>query len=554
MSTYCTSDLALHGLETFFSKMQDGCNIGNQMRNKGKLDAALQIYEECLHTTEQKLGLDSPFVAPILKSMMILQFDHIGGLSGSAAAVKLAHRAIGNFMNGINCERAGDADKLEFAEQVAMICDYKSQAEIKLGRFSDAMESQKMAIKNMEFIGLTDHPKFKELKIMNLKMKQKHVKMQQLSVKNLTNNKKKSSKNNKKNNLKTGEENRCNMIPSDAILCHVVSQWLIVDTKSHGTIQKETQKRCNIHDSSPETILSISLKSPQPGYMSPIRTVSNFIRGSTEDVSKSKTKSAALCKWFARMKLRYSCSTINCAFVHFVVPELIRQNISHLLVDGSQPIDINDIVVCTVFFKPTQRHMVEYSVIDCVNLPPNVLQKVIAMDPVELKRDHPEIARLMEKPPAQEIIESNLLHTTHQVLKCNKTGVIMDLSGGQFIGSMQPAVFLNLQSFEASIPGEIVHFMEAPEHEIQEQLSRDSSSPHGAKAVKSKVWVPRAVNNAVAGLTDGKYWETICRGCLGTPKNVKKLKRCHRCERVLYCCRACQINDWKRHRKECKHL
>ncbi|CAM9428689.1 unnamed protein product [Sphacelaria rigidula] len=32
------------------------------------------------------------------------------------------------------------------------------------------------------------------------------------------------------------------------------------------------------------------------------------------------------------------------------------------------------------------------------------------------------------------------------------------------------------------------------------------------------------------------------------------LKRCSRCTLVMYCCRACQVEDYKRHKVECTHL
>jgi len=46
-----------------------------------------------------------------------------------------------------------------------------------------------------------------------------------------------------------------------------------------------------------------------------------------------------------------------------------------------------------------------------------------------------------------------------------------------------------------------------------------------------------------------------CEKC-GQKENppVRKLKVCSRCQVVYYCCRKCQVADWKEHKKVCKNL
>ena len=62
----------------------------------------------------------------------------------------------------------------------------------------------------------------------------------------------------------------------------------------------------------------------KPGYSDGCIKTFTAVDGMTED---------ELRPWFARIKLSYSCSSIVVAFVRFVVPELIKGGITHVLIN-----------------------------------------------------------------------------------------------------------------------------------------------------------------------------------------------------------------------------
>merc|ERR1740117_878734 len=51
--------------------------------------------------------------------------------------------------------------------------------------------------------------------------------------------------------------------------------------------------------------------------------------------------------------------------------------------------------------------------------------------------------------------------------------------------------------------------------------------------------------------------QRVCRRCQTTEAELKeqglgKLKQCQRCKQSSYCSRACQVEDWKRHKPYCQ--
>jgi hypothetical protein len=486
--------------------------------------------------------------------MIMLQFDFVGGTPGYETAVEFAQQAIRCLVNGIKCPRATHEERRNHVEELAMICDYKANAEARLKRFADSCESAKVAVEQMELARLTDHPKYSDLK--NL------LKLNRVSVRAGDGPHVRAAL--KALQTEPEQASSTTALPCIVIMCQTVSRWHLVDTKMQGLIgnapkQKKPTSAPHVaaaaFDACPslaaamgktfnEEVTSVLLSEPQAGFKSPVRTVSDLVGGST--------KLDHPCAWFARMKLRYSCSSTVVAFTHFIVPELARHGITQLLVDGvDQPIDTHELTICTAFFTPEQRHMVEYSMLDCMGDKKRIIARAIEEDPSIL--EDPATRRMWEQPLVQEVIEGNLPHCSHNFLRCKKSGIILDMTGGQFTGTMQPAVYTNLESFKASLPGKVLEVRDCPESEAQDQLGRDASTAERHTPYHPKQWAPQVVTNSIAGISDGKYWETICRGCLGTPRSYRSgiLKRCGRCKLVLYCGRDCQVNDWKRHRHEC---
>ena len=61
------------------------------------------------------------------------------------------------------------------------------------------------------------------------------------------------------------------------------------------------------------------------------------------------------------------------------------------------------------------------------------------------------------------------------VLKCRKSGIVIDITLGQFLGTMKPYVFNNTDQFFSQVPGEIIYFHKTKEEDIDEQVSRDNA-------------------------------------------------------------------------------
>ena len=138
-------------------------------------------------------------------------------------------------------------------------------------------------------------------------------------------------------------------------------------------------------------------------------------------------------------------------------------------------------------------------------------------------------------------------HCNHNAIKCHKTGVMIDLSLGQYIGSMSPIVFINEDAFAAAIPGEVGRISPCPKKDIDEQIERDSA------AFKSRVSpdsVPLAFTERL--LRSWSESKQFCGHCFGTASARSTMKRCSRCHTTAYCGKVCQTMHWKNgHKLEC---
>ena len=332
-------------------------------------------------------------------------------------------------------------------------------------------------------------------------------------------------------------------MPCLPLMCEVVAAWQTVDTKMHGCLKSPpTKTAIDVtiwpSETMKEKVLRVELSKAKPGYSDGcVKTFEDFktgLVGMTED---------ELRPWFARIKLRYSCSSIAVAFVRIVVPELIQRGVTHLLINKS-PVELSTLKIYVVHFVPRQRHMVEYSLLD--SMIDNLHSRTRRSRQEILKTMSPEM-RSRFTTSVKEIVEGSAVACSHNVLLAS-SGEILDFSGGQFTGTMLPMAYGDAATFKASLPGDVVAFQACSEIEIEEQLNRDRHTATTHKPYEPHNWGSRVASN-VCSLTFGT---SFCCVCLGTPKPAEILKRCMRCKAVLYCGKACQRYDWGRHKAECK--
>lgn len=128
------------------------------------------------------------------------------------------------------------------------------------------------------------------------------------------------------------------------------------------------------------------------------------------------------------------------------------------------------------------------------------------------------------------------------------TGCIVDLSMGQFTGTMTPYIFRNWNEFRSVIPGEVVHVHPFPREELGFQLINLTINAHTQP--QSPDSDPRRFAlRVIQSLSEKKIY---CYKCFGVATQKRPLLKCSRCKKALYCSKECQTLHWKEvHKDEC---
>jgi len=240
----------------------------------------------------------------------------------------------------------------------------------------------------------------------------------------------------------------------------------------------------------------------------PLRGFAQYERGcpvNLMEFSKSAaehgiTKSHEAMQWYSRSRLRYSCATLVAGFLRFGIPELNARGITELYSTtlGSTVV-LSELVSYSVRFIPDKRHAFQL-------LPP------LRREVVELQFGTP-------------------LHCDHSVLLCQQTGVVVDLSLGQFTGEMKPNVFASLSDFRKHLPGRVIDHFRYEKQAIDEQVARDQDIAKCCRGIGAPadldctLFAKRWVN----AWMQGKYF---CRACCGVAGANQKLLKCNRCKNV----------------------
>ena len=279
--------------------------------------------------------------------------------------------------------------------------------------------------------------------------------------------------------------------------------------------------------------------------------------------------------WYSRMKLRYSCSSLSCTFVSFVVPELERAGIREMTLPWGGTLHLTNLRVVEVAMDPNlQTHAIELSrmfsdewasallaAADPKAAAEEERRWTAKMSKIALIKDHVHPLTLSDD---GEFIESQLVERTtgssstaslgdplrvsHNALQCTESGVVVDFSLGQFTGVMNPVVYPNKQAFISKLPSDVLAFYSSPQSEIDGQNARDESTAAKSPDLSPKKFAKRVVHSckavlAAAGRTG------FCDHCFG---EVPKLLSCSQRRRVSYCGVPCQRLHWKQHKAQCK--
>jgi len=132
--------------------------------------------------------------------------------------------------------------------------------------------------------------------------------------------------------------------------------------------------------------------------------------------------------WWCRSRLRYSCSTIVATFTRFMVPYLKERRMEELTYLAGQTIRMDDLEIFSLSFKPRKTHAL-------------VLNTFLG-----------------QRTEIIEALNGFSSSCSHNVLRCKKTGIIIDITLGQFLGTMKPYIFQDEDQFFRHVPGEVVYF------------------------------------------------------------------------------------------------
>ena len=231
-------------------------------------------------------------------------------------------------------------------------------------------------------------------------------------------------------------------------------------------------------------------------------------------------KPSAAFAWWARSRIRYSCSTITATFVRYMVPYMKTIGLTEIrsLTTGCN-IRMDDLEIYSLGFTPNKTHAIALKY---------ALDSLSRVDMVEALLPSPEP------------------HCSHNVLKCRESGVLVDITLGQFLGTMKPYIFKSVDDYFSQIPGQVLYFQKTDEMSIDEQVIRDNAAYRSKISPDAK---PANFTKRVFRSCQGE--KKYCWNCRGGASLGSSLKRCTKCQQAMYCSRQCQVLHRKSHKEGC---
>uniref|UniRef100_A0A0G4FC03 Uncharacterized protein n=1 Tax=Chromera velia CCMP2878 TaxID=1169474 RepID=A0A0G4FC03_9ALVE len=207
----------------------------------------------------------------------------------------------------------------------------------------------------------------------------------------------------------------------------MLAEWQRNDTKFHGL----PSRVWNSADESLGVVNHLEISHlAKPSHATCVKNLSAFVDAGTAKGLGKKV----LIPWYARMRLRFSCSSLCVAFAEEIVPELFKRGFKKGSLTpaksgvnaNSEPresldLDLADLEVLAVHFVPLTRHMIHMQGLPVV--------EAVETGPIQSVRVCP-----------------------HNILVCRKTGVVLDPTGGQFAGSFGPRFFQSQEEFLGCLP------------------------------------------------------------------------------------------------------
>ena len=296
-----------------------------------------------------------------------------------------------------------------------------------------------------------------------------------------------------------------------SLLDIIISEYIQVATVPSGKVESGIE----IHSEANESIRLRALCHYEAGCP---QNFADFLRSAVE--SGYSIKPNITFAWWCRSRLRYSCSTIVAKFVRFIVPHMKEMRVEKLTFPDGKTIQLEDLEIFSLSFKPRKTHSIVLN-----TLLGSRIEVVEAVTP--------------QPPPLPSVC-------SHNVLKCRKTGRIIDITLGQFLGTMKPYIFDSDEEFFSHVPGDVFFFCKTAEEAIHQQVARDSS-PHLARL--SPDAMPVKFTKRVTRSCRAK--NEFCWNCKGVASVHSALKKCTNCKKATYCGRECQILHWKSHKGSC---
>lgn len=266
------------------------------------------------------------------------------------------------------------------------------------------------------------------------------------------------------------------------------------------------------------------------------RNFGDVAEASLQHISPAKSA----LSWYVRSRLFTSCASNVYRFWGSIIPRLAQQhNITSLPASTSgalqHDVQLEDLEPWEIQFEPRQKHALHLT--------------------------HWSGDSRMQT--IESCIDGDF--ASHTVLKCKTTGILLDLTLGQYTGRPRPVICANEQDYLAHhLPAAKVLkvFPHSPERsrdslkllaridrEVAESEKGDDApdNEHGRFADRVlRKWT------AVADVDDDYCYQCLGRASRSASSSARRLKRCGKCKKAVYCSKYCQVLHWKEgHKEEC---
>ena len=345
-------------------------------------------------------------------------------------------------------------------------------------------------------------------------------------------------------------------VPLLPLLGRILAVWNVIDNKGHGfacASSTREELRGTVHQ------LRVDRQYSRTGDGKSARPVSlhHFLMNASLDVQKDLSK-ADLEKWYFRMRLRFSSSTLTVAFCRGVLPMLAARGVTHVRLPNGEAVPLACWRIGVFHYDPYTWHEIAFTVPQW-------------MDPAGTETElNPTFLRFASANAKRgfypELIEAP---RSHNVLLADNLNIIADMSIGQFTGCAQVTVHSDFDAYlhdtEFVRHRTVTHGPSlCSEIDIEGELARSRNAPRLAPTRSASIKTPtfssvdyistisEHTNRWITRMYDAdasaSWWDGCCRWCFGSGD----LEPCTRCHQVRYCGPYCRQRHWElSHNREC---